>query len=48
MNSVTASTLNDPPNSSTEGANIIKFWYKNSPYFDKINPESSADLNVNV
>lgn len=48
MNCVKMSTFNEPPNSSTEGANMIKLSYMYSPYFDNINDESSAILNVNV
>jgi hypothetical protein len=31
INSVMVSTLSEPPNSSTEGAKIIRCSYKNSP-----------------
>lgn len=44
--SVIASALNEPPNSSTEGANKIKCLYKYSPYFDITKLASSASLNV--
>lgn len=48
MNSIIDSTESEPPNSSTEGAKIIKCSYKNSPYFDSTKLESSAAFNVNV
>lgn len=48
MKSVIVSTLNAPPNSSTEGANIIKCWYKYSPYLESCRLASSANLNVNI
>jgi hypothetical protein len=40
------STLRDPPNSSTEGAKIMRCSYKNSPYFERTRLASSADLKV--
>jgi hypothetical protein len=40
------STLSEPPNSSTEGAKIIRCAYKNSPYFERTRFASSADLKV--
>lgn len=46
INSVIVSTLSDPPNSSTEGAKIIRCSYKNSPYFESTRLASSADLKV--
>ncbi|KYN19512.1 hypothetical protein ALC57_07988 [Trachymyrmex cornetzi] len=48
INSVMASTLKAPPNSSTVGANIIRCSYKYSPYLESCKVESSADLKVNV
>lgn len=48
INSVIDSTDKDPPNSSTDGAKIIKWSYKNSPYFESTRLASSADLYVNV
>jgi hypothetical protein len=46
INSVIVSTLSDPPNSSTEGAKIMRCSYKNSPYFERTRLASSADLKV--
>ena len=44
INLVMASTLKDPPNSSTEGENRIRFLYKYCPYFANTKFESSTAL----
>lgn len=46
MNFVMASTLKDPPNSSTDGEKITKFLYRYCPYLAKTKFESSTALKV--
>jgi hypothetical protein len=41
---VMASTLRDPPNSSTDGEKIIRFLYRYCPYFANTKLESSTGL----
>lgn len=48
INCVMVSTFKVPPNSSTVGANTIRFLYRYSPYLDKTKEESSAILKVKV
>ena len=44
--SVMAWTSTFPPNSSTDGAKMMRFSYWNSPYLERLRPESSASLNT--
>ena len=43
-NLVMASTLRDPPNSSTDGEKITRFLYRYCPYFANTKLESSTGL----